>query len=51
MPESFGDGKREPRMLTSDLALREDPEFREISLRFKEDQAAFTDATPVPGSS
>ncbi|MBM7519702.1 catalase/peroxidase HPI [Nocardioides nitrophenolicus] len=44
VPESFGDGKREPRMLTSDLALREDPEFREISLRFKEDQAAFTDA-------
>jgi catalase-peroxidase len=44
VPESFGDGKREPRMLTSDIALREDPEFREISLRFKEDQAAFTDA-------
>ncbi|WP_141015474.1 catalase/peroxidase HPI [Nocardioides sambongensis] len=44
VPESFGDGKREPRMLTSDLALREDPEMREISLRFKEDQAAFTDA-------
>jgi catalase-peroxidase len=44
VPESFGDGKREPRMLTSDLALREDPEMREYSLRFKEDQAAFTDA-------
>ncbi|TWG99599.1 catalase-peroxidase [Nocardioides sp. J9] len=44
VPESFGDAKREPRMLTSDIALREDPEFREISLRFKEDQAAFTDA-------
>ena len=44
VPESFGEGKREPRMLTSDIALREDPEFREISLRFKEDQAAFTDA-------
>nr|AIK22413.1 catalase/peroxidase KatG [Pimelobacter simplex] len=44
VPESFGEGKREPRMLTSDLALREDPEMREISLRFKEDQDAFTDA-------
>lgn len=44
VPESFGDGKREPRMLTSDIALREDPEFREISLRFKDDQDAFTDA-------
>jgi catalase-peroxidase len=28
--------RREPRMLTSDLALREDPTYREISLRFKE---------------
>ncbi|WP_028659994.1 catalase/peroxidase HPI [Nocardioides insulae] len=44
VPESFGDGKREPRMLTSDLALRVDPEFEAISRRFKEDQAAFTDA-------
>ncbi|TQK71923.1 catalase/peroxidase HPI [Nocardioides sp. SLBN-35] len=44
VPESFGDAKREPRMLTSDLALREDPEMRQISLRFKEDQAAFADA-------
>ncbi|MDQ6526985.1 catalase/peroxidase HPI [Nocardioides sp. LHD-245] len=44
VPESFGDGKREPRMLTSDIALREDPEMREISLRFKDDQDAFTDA-------
>ncbi|GAA3537208.1 catalase/peroxidase HPI [Nocardioides daeguensis] len=44
VPESFGDAKREPRMLTSDLALREDPEMREISLRFKDDQDAFTDA-------
>jgi catalase-peroxidase len=44
VPESFGDGKREPRMLTSDIALREDPEMRAISLRFKDDQDAFTDA-------
>ncbi|MEQ6901655.1 catalase/peroxidase HPI [Nocardioides sp. YIM 152588] len=44
VPESFGDGKREPRMLTSDLALRVDPEFEAISRKFKEDQDAFTDA-------
>ncbi|CAM3475841.1 catalase/peroxidase HPI [Nocardioides dubius] len=44
VPESFGEGKREPRMLTSDLALRFDPIYAEISKRFKDDQAAFTDA-------
>jgi catalase-peroxidase len=44
VPEAQGDGKREPRMLTSDLALRFDPEFDEISRRFKDDQQAFTDA-------
>ncbi|WGX98907.1 catalase/peroxidase HPI [Nocardioides sp. L-11A] len=44
VPESFGDGKREPRMLTSDIALREDPEMAAISRRFKDDQNAFTDA-------
>lgn len=44
VPESFGEGKREPRMLTSDLALRFDPEMDVISRRFRDDQAAFTDA-------
>jgi len=44
VPEAFGDGKREPRMLTSDLALRFDPEFDAISRRFKDDQEAFSDA-------
>ncbi|TIC88329.1 catalase/peroxidase HPI [Nocardioides sp. GY 10113] len=44
VPEAFGDGKREPRMLTSDLALRMDPEFEAISRKFKDDQDAFTDA-------
>ncbi|MEV4419510.1 catalase/peroxidase HPI [Patulibacter sp. NPDC049589] len=44
VPEAFGDGKREPRMLTSDLALRVDPEYEKISRRFKDDQAAFSDA-------
>ena len=32
---------REPRMLTSDLALRFDPVYEQISRRFKDDQAAF----------
>jgi len=44
VPESFGEGKREPRMLTSDLALRVDPEMDAISRRFKDDQDAFTEA-------
>ncbi|MBO1901468.1 catalase/peroxidase HPI [Leucobacter weissii] len=44
VPEADGRGHREPRMLTTDLSLREDPVYREISLRFKEDQEAFTDA-------
>ena len=44
VPEAQGDGKREPRMLTSDLALRMDPEFDAISQRFRDDQDAFTDA-------
>nr|WP_236014692.1 catalase/peroxidase HPI [Microbacterium stercoris] len=44
VPMSHSDGKREPRMLTSDLALRFDPEYDKISRRFKDDQQAFTDA-------
>ncbi|HPU14228.1 MAG TPA: catalase/peroxidase HPI [Aeromicrobium sp.] len=44
VPEAFGTGRREPRMLTSDIALREDPIYREISLRFKNDLDAFADA-------
>ncbi len=44
VPEAHGDGRREPRMLTSDIALREDPAYREISLRFKSDPEAFADA-------
>ncbi len=35
---------REPRMLTTDLSLRFDPEYEKISRRFAEDQAAFEDA-------
>jgi catalase-peroxidase len=35
---------REPRMLTTDLALRFDPVYEQISRRFKDDQDAFADA-------
>jgi catalase-peroxidase len=35
---------REPRMLTTDLALRVDPSYGAISRRFAEDQDAFADA-------
>jgi catalase-peroxidase len=44
VPEAFGDGNREPRMLTSDLALRFDPIYEQISRRFKDDPEAFADA-------
>jgi catalase-peroxidase len=44
VPEAFGDGKREPRMLTSDLALRVDPIYEPIARRFASDQEAFADA-------
>ncbi|NNC13105.1 catalase/peroxidase HPI [Planctomonas sp. JC2975] len=44
VPLAHSDGRREPRMLTSDLALRYDPEYGPISRRFKDDQAAFQDA-------
>jgi catalase-peroxidase len=36
--------RREPRMLTTDIALRVDPIYESISLRFKDDQDAFSDA-------
>jgi catalase-peroxidase len=36
--------RREPRMLTSDLALRVDPEYDKICRRFVEDPDAFADA-------
>jgi len=44
VPEAHSNGRREPRMLTSDLALRVDPEYDKISRRFKEDPEAFGDA-------
>ena len=44
VPMAQGDGRREPRMLTTDLSLRFDPVYGEISRRFKDDQKAFEDA-------
>jgi catalase-peroxidase len=44
VPEAFGDGRREPRMLTTDLALRVDPVYEQISRRFLADPDAFADA-------
>lgn len=44
VPMAQGHERREPRMLTTDLSLREDPAYRAISLIFKDDQQAFTEA-------
>jgi len=44
VPEAFGEGKREPRMLTSDIALREDPIYAKISRRFLENPEEFAAA-------
>ncbi|GAA4833604.1 catalase/peroxidase HPI [Luteimicrobium xylanilyticum] len=44
VPLAHTDGRREPRMLTSDLALRHDPVYEPIARRFKDDQAAFAAA-------
>ena len=44
VPEADGSGRREPRMLTSDLALRVDPAYEKISRRFLEKPEDFADA-------
>lgn len=44
VPMAHSSGRREPRMLTSDLALRMDPAYDKISRKFKDDTAAFADA-------
>ncbi|WP_125132606.1 catalase/peroxidase HPI [Microbacterium sp. 10M-3C3] len=44
VPLAHSDGRREPRMLTSDLALRVDPAYDAISRRFAADPEAFADA-------
>jgi len=44
-PDARDPNKRVPTMMTTaDMALKMDPEFREIALRFREDQAALDDA-------
>jgi len=44
VPLAHSEGRREPRMLTTDLSLRMDPAYDAISRRFRDDQAAFADA-------
>src|SRR5690606_27851034 len=44
VPKAHSDGRQEPRMLTSDIALRTDPEYDKISRRFRDDPEAFADA-------
>ena len=44
VPDPFGGPSRKPTMLTSDLALREDPEYEKISRRFHENPDQFADA-------
>ena len=44
VPMAHSEGKREPRMLTTDLSLRFDPAYEAISRRFHEDPQAFADA-------
>ena len=43
-PEVDGSKKVPTMMLTTDLALREDPVYREIAMRFHKDHEAFADA-------
>ncbi|MDQ1204220.1 catalase/peroxidase HPI [Microbacterium sp. SORGH_AS_0862] len=44
VPLAHSDGRREPRMLTSDIALRVDPEYGKITKRFLENPDEFQDA-------
>ncbi|MCL2465789.1 MAG: catalase/peroxidase HPI [Micrococcales bacterium] len=44
VPLAHGDARREPRMLTTDVALRADPGYDAVARRFKDDHQAFTDA-------
>ncbi|MBW1279437.1 hypothetical protein, partial [Escherichia coli] len=44
-PDARDPNKRVPTMMTTaDMALKMDPEFREIALRFRDDQSALDDA-------
>ncbi|SEW14390.1 catalase/peroxidase HPI [Luteibacter sp. 329MFSha] len=44
IPDPFGDGKRKPTMLTTDLSLKLDPAYEKISRRFLENPDQFADA-------
>lgn len=44
VPMAHSEGRREPRMLTTDISLRVDPIYEKISRRFKDDQQAFSEA-------
>src|SRR5213079_1419555 len=45
IPDAFDAGKKHlPRMLTTDIALRTDPEYAKISRHFLENPDAFADA-------
>src|SRR5690606_38692029 len=44
VPMAHSEGRREPRMLTTDISLRVDPIYAEISRKFKDDQKAFSEA-------
>ncbi|MFE6995279.1 catalase/peroxidase HPI [Microbacterium sp. NPDC057659] len=44
VPLAHSDGRREPRMLTTDLSLRYDPIYGPISAKFRDDPDAFADA-------
>ncbi len=44
IPAAHGEKKQKPKMLTTDLSLRFDPEYAKISRRFLEDPQAFAEA-------
>ncbi|RZK47550.1 MAG: catalase-peroxidase, partial [Pedobacter sp.] len=44
IPDPFGNGKRKPTMLTTDVALRVDPAYEKVSRHFLENPDAFADA-------
>lgn len=44
VPLAHSGGRREPRMLTTDLALRVDPAYDAVCRRFRDDHEAFTEA-------
>jgi len=44
VPNAFGGAPQKPRMLTTDLSLRFDPEYEKISRRFLENPDQFADA-------